>query len=363
MNPRTVQPLDVPPLYCPIPPEIHPDLALIEKRSIDWFQGFGVFPGEAGRALLRGWQFPALAARAYPEEDAERVRIVADFVHWTTFDDVLIDTDHSHVDDVLPGAPPDLLAVATKMVRMLEVPDAALLPGDPWIRSLMDLRRRLGTIAAPEQMARWTGAFREYLLAATWKRFCRQARRLPSLADYVTMRTADGGVQMYVALSEVVGGYRLTDRDLATPAVRAVTEMALTLIAWDNDLFSHYKESLTAGPCINLIDVIAGERGCSLEDAVPVAVAMRDRVMCRYMAVRERTERDLGVAARRYVRSLDRWIAANIDMSATSTRYTNPLNRPATEMPRARFTPARTDLPSDDSPLALPFPDIAWWWD
>lgn len=361
MDSLVAQPLHIPPFYCPIPPARHPEITTIDERSIRWFQSFGLFAGQRGLEILRGWHHAELAARAYPHEDPGKVQIMADFVHWTIIDDAIID-------DVRVGDPPggqapapplsqrapmqlgQLLPLAGKMVRMLEVPEAALLQNLPWFNALMDVRLRVGAIATPVQIARWIAAFREYLLAAAWKRSCQLAHHMPSLADYVTMRTPDGGVQMYVTLSEVIGGYQLPADELVQPNVRALTEMALTLVAWDNDLFSHYKETLTESPCINLINVIAVERGCPLQDAVPAATAMRDRVMCQYMRIRERPDPSLSEQTCLYLSSLDRWIAANIDMSANSTRYLNPLNQQRNQMPWADFTPTRTDTPTDSTP-------------
>lgn len=362
MSEISVQPLHIPPFYCPIPPAVHPDLERIDERSIDWFRSFGVFTGDTGLDILRSWHHPELAARAHPEEDPERVQLMADLVHWTIFDDAAIDGDNTHTADTEAKAAGGFAALAAKLVRMLEAPDAPLLPASPWVEALMDIRRRLDKLATPAQTLRWVGAFREYLLAAAWRHTFRKMQKLPSLADYVTLRTPDGGVQLYVALADVIGGYYLTDEELAHRQIRALTEMALTLIAWDNDLFSHYKESLTEDPCINLINVIAAERGCTLQDGVFLAMAMRDRVMVRYIVVRDRAVRCHSEPVRRYVTCLDRWIASNIDMSANSFRYINPLNRPATAVPWVRFEPHRTSTPSDGSNGPLHYPGISWWW-
>ncbi|GAA5171428.1 hypothetical protein GCM10023321_69990 [Pseudonocardia eucalypti] len=355
-------PLEVPAFYCPLPLIMHPELELIAKGSLDWFQGFGFFPGEERRRALRDWLFTELVAYCYPDDDPDRVQLMADLVHWTTFDDSQIDGDDSYVRDTCTEQAGGLLALSVKLVRMLETGDPDLLPSDPWIGSLFDLRRRVAAIATPAQLARWTGAFREYLLAAAWKNSCARRRIQPSLADYLTMRTAGGGVQLYTTLSDVVGGYQLTDAELSHPPVRALTDMAHTIVAWDNDLFSDYKETLTEDPAINLVTVLAAEHGYDKQRAVPVAMAMRDRALGRYLRVLRHTGDSLTEAQRRYVLSLSRWIASNIETSALSTRYTNPLDQPAAAMPHAEFATDRTAAPTDDNPTPLPFPTIAWWW-
>ncbi|MFE4513568.1 hypothetical protein ACFRMQ_05105 [Kitasatospora sp. NPDC056783] len=363
-------PLRIPPFYCPVPPSLHPEVELISHRAIDWLRGYGLFPTPQGLAYLRGSHFPEMACRFFPDGDTDRVQVMADFVQWTLYDDVAVDGND------FPGlragegsgtAPRitsagQLAEVAGKLLRMLEVPGADLLPPDPWVESLMAVRDRIALLATPAQTQRWIAAVREYLLATCWKRDLHHRRRLPSLADYLTLRTPDGGVQMYVAMSEIIGGYRLTDDDLARPEVRALKEMACAVIAWDNDLFSHYKETLTESPCINLIDVIAAERRCPAQAAVTEAVALRDRVMLRYTHLADSVLPSLDASQRRYVTDLGRCIAANIDMSAGSLRYINPLNGPPDVTPWADFHPVRTDTPSTTDPRPLPYSDLAAWW-
>lgn len=355
-------PLQIPPFFCPIAPAVHPALASIDARSIAWFRGFGAFPGDTGLEILQSWHHPELAARAHPDEDPERVQFMADLVHWTIFDDAVVDGDSTHIVETDARDAGGFAALGVKLVRMLEAPDAPLLPRSPWVAALMDLRRRLAALATPAQVQRWVGAFREYLLAAAWKQTAQKTRRLPGLADYVTLRTPDGGVQLYLTLADVIGGYHLDDEQLAHPQVRALTEMALTLIAWDNDLFSHYKETLTEQPCINLVDVIAAERRCTLAEAVPRATAMRDAVMLRYLAVRDGVAPRHPAPVQRYITCLDRWIAANIDMSAGSYRYINPLHRPADEVPWVTLPADRAASASPGSAAPLAFPGISWWW-
>lgn len=352
----TVRPLEIPALYCPIPTANHPQADAIDERSVQWLAGFGLYPDASELDYVRRMRFGQLATRAFPRADTERVQILSDFVTWTIFDD-------PHCDHIGPDIDPcEPVRILTQLSRVLEAPGASLLAGNPWIEALLDVRRRIVEHASPAQLARWLGACQMYCLASVWEAAYQRTGTLPTLDDYVTMRLPNGGVQMYTTLDDVLEGYELPARELARPEVQALTEMCWTVIAWDNDLFSHYKETVRGHVCVNLIAVLARHHGTSQQAAVTQAVAMRDRVMCCYLRLRARVLDDAGAELTRYIASLDRWIRANIDMSVRSERYLNPLNHDRTSGDWIELPLETAPYPSDADPGPLPFKSIAWWW-
>jgi hypothetical protein len=351
------RPLAIPPLYCPFPGGNHPDAAAIEARSSDWLLAFGTHPDEAAADYLRRMRMGDLATRAMPAAPAERVQVLADFVVWTVFDDPQVDVP------ALTGDPTVTVALFNKILRMLETPRAPILRGNPWGEALRDIRLRLGSDASPLQIVRWIDAVRMYGVGALWHTACLRAGVMPSLDDYIMVRLPSGGLQMYTTISDWVEGYEISPEDLARPDVRALSEMAWTLISWDNDFISHYKESLAPGICINLVNVIGHEHHISLEEALREAIALRDRVMLRFVDMFGRVRPSVGPLLGRYLDSLPRWIRANIDSSVRSERYLNPLNCDPNGGLRADLPTDVTDMPSDRNPEPLLFPAIAWWWD
>nr|WP_277348012.1 terpene synthase family protein [Streptomyces sp. HNM0574] len=249
------------------------------------------------------------------------------------------------------------------MTRVIEVPEAPVLEDNPWARGLRDLRMRLGRKATPTQMARWVAAWRRYFFGLGWETLHRSQGTVPTLNEFVAMRMAGTvGMEILTTMSDIADGYELPTADLERPAVRALTEMSWMLVALDNDLYSYHREALLQGNGLNTVDVIARSEGCSPEAAVLRTVALRDRVMCLFLRLREQEAPRSGPELRRYTESLGQWVRAHLDWGLVSARYLRPLgpdSPPATwtELPH-EFAPA----PVDDSPGPPELPAVAWWW-
>ncbi|MFI5987591.1 hypothetical protein ACIBEA_42860 [Streptomyces sp. NPDC051555] len=146
------------------------------------------------------------------------------------------------------------------------------------------------------------------------------------------------------------------------PAVRALTEMAATLSSWDNDFFSHFKEHVENPWPITLIDIFASAHGCTAQQAVEPALALRDKVMDRYLRLGEQVRAGAGENLRRYLTGLNQMIRGNIDFSMGTERYANPYDGLPADVPWAVFPRHTSDTPTHDDPAPPPLPSIAWWW-
>ncbi|GAA3433970.1 terpene synthase family protein [Kutzneria kofuensis] len=102
----------------------------------------------------------------------------------------------------------------------------------------------------------------------------------PSLNDYAHMRQHTAGGLATTSWIEIVDGAEIPAAELDSPAVRALSELAFTIAAWDDDLFSYGKETWfarreTPSNCkLNLIDIVALERGYSVEAALVESVEL-----------------------------------------------------------------------------------------
>ncbi|MFI8008233.1 hypothetical protein [Streptomyces sp. NPDC086010] len=92
--------------------------------------------------------------------------------------------------------------------------------------------------------------------------------------------------------------------------------MACTVIDWDNDIASHFRESLRSQDNQNPGDILAHEQNLSQQEALHRAIAMRDRVLVRFLRLKDAADATESVARRRYVTSLCDWI------TGTGTRRT-----------------------------------------
>ncbi|MBV9025393.1 MAG: terpene synthase [Streptomycetaceae bacterium] len=275
------------------------------------------------------------------------------------FHAVLFSLDDSQCDEVA-ATPGDLARTTSSLLRALEGGDDSD-DDTPHAAAMRKLRAEIKEHASPNQLRRWAEAMRTYAYGLVWEAEYRQASSLPSLNDYIAMWMRAIGMAPSTALIDVTAGYEVPDRDLERPAVRALTEMTWTLVSWDNDFYSRNKEISRAGDNLNLIDVLARERGCDPAEALAEAVAMRDRVMVHFLRLRHR----VAVQGARselhcYLNGLGNFIRGHLDWASRCARYSAPSVAPVA----APMSPADwwKEFPADDSQEPLPIPAIAWWW-
>ncbi|WP_329166989.1 hypothetical protein OHB49_42920 (plasmid) [Streptomyces sp. NBC_01717] len=354
---KYVQPLHIPALYCPIPlRQPHSQTDCIQQRSLEWISGFEV----ADAATLTSPQWatvPRVACWMLPWADQDRLQVYADWVCFTMIDDSF-DGDQSGPSD--PGA---LAVLGSHLIRVAQCPDSDLLPGYGWANVLRDIMARLARLGATSaQLTCLVEATRAFVLGVTWEAACHRKTEMPTIDDYALMRLNSGGMLTYAALYPMLEGYELTQQEIHASSVRALTEMAATLSSWDNDFFSHFRERSENPRPINLIEVFASAHGCSSQQAVGLALNLRDKVMSRYLRLGEQVRADASENLRRYLTGLDQMIRGNIDFSMGTERYANPYNGDPAEVPWATFPRYTTDTPSNDDPEPPPLPSITWWW-
>ncbi|SEQ93965.1 hypothetical protein SAMN04488000_105170 [Lentzea albida] len=143
------------------------------------------------------------------------------------------------------------------------------------------------------------------------------------------MRRGAVGVGPLIAALEFAHRNEVPAAEWDSPAVRALTEMVIAVVALDNDRQSIVKELRLGQTEQNVFTALMGE-GLSLEEAIAEATASRDRVFCRFLQVEEQTRRGGSAALRRYPQGL-RWaIRGNAEWGLTipGTSVTVPFRRP-----------------------------------
>ncbi|NUU21199.1 MAG: terpene synthase [Streptomycetaceae bacterium] len=343
------QRLAVPPIYSPFEPAIHPRYAAIDKQTSEWADKFAIGSEEL-RTRLVTHEIGVLAARVLPDAQPEIVGILSDFLLW------LFGVDDGCCEEGVTGTDPhDLVPVLSRLIRVAQNPETPMLPDDSLAQGVRDLRGRLALYATPAQTGRWIDGLREYFLALVWEAAHRSRGTIPTLGDYTMMRMGSGADSTAAPMLECAYGYELQQNDRDATAVRALGEMAYFVIAWDNDIFSFHKENRSDKYVINIVQVLEHEYCLTSAEALALAIAQRDRVLCLFVRVREQLLRTAAPELSRYLASLGTYIRAAQDWSLSSRRYTTP-DDPA-DLP-IDFT----DTPTDDSSDPLPIPPISWWW-
>lgn len=338
--------LPLPRFYCPIPSQEHPGSGTFDSAAISWLQRKRL----AGPHLLP-WLTRAdlggLTGRTMPHGDTELLHVVA------RLHAVLFALDDGLCDEVDP-LPAQLTRETQRILRVLEAPQPARSDDSEYAAALREIRLQLEEHMTGGQLRRWVEGMRTYLTALPWEAELRRAPGLPSTSDYVTMWMRAIGMAPSTALMEAVGGYVVPDGDLEEPGVRACTEMTWTLVAWDNDLYSRPKEVNRAGDTLNLVDVLAAERGIPLDEAQEQAVAMRDAVMSRFLTLRAQLIPQVGVETRRYLTDLGSFLRGHLDWARDCPRYALSSDSGPGGWWKSH--------PSPDATRPVAIDSIDWWW-
>jgi selina-4(15),7(11)-diene synthase len=343
--------IEVPTAWCPIPGGIHPRWEQVHADAVDWMSRHRIHRDERHRLRNAASGAGELAARVAPDGDEEALRIYARFLMW------LFSFDDAYCSEGEYGRrPQDLVNVTARMLRVAETPHPDLMfDGDPWTSALRDIRLSLDELASPVQVTRWVTALRMYLFTQVWEASHRRHGTIPDLNDYLAARIFSGSLDVCASLLDFLHGHELEMTEARRPGVRALTEMMAILVSVDNDIMSYHKENSRSGDPQRMLDVLMRSQGRTLDEALRTTVAMRDRILVRYLALRDDVTNSASPALLGYLRGLDGWIRGNLDWGRTCARYLNP------EDPITLPTDFAT-VPVDDSPAPLPVPSISWWW-
>ncbi|GAB3578626.1 hypothetical protein GCM10027445_46030 [Amycolatopsis endophytica] len=339
------------PFYCPVESKIHPDVEVIEERAIAWIDRVRFYRDDTERRRVIGTNSAEFYARFAPGGVTGHVQAAAHWVYWGfAFDDARCDSGE------FAGSPQEFLAMAGPLQRALENPWHPVAGDDPFTAALQDIGRGFAACATPTQVRRFCDAHRAWLFGVAWQIACQARGRMPDLADYAPMRLNSSGGPPTLAMLEIAAGQEVPAAEMDSPAARALTEMAMLVAAWDNDLHSYRKEEDEEHTAINLINVLRVRGGLGDEESVVRAYALRDRVMCRFLRLRSQVlAGPVSGALRTYLDNLGRAIRGNTDWALRVPRY-NGYSGPGSD-------PRWADEPSDPCPDPVPIPAIARWWD
>jgi hypothetical protein len=349
--------LDTLPFYCPIPPAIHPDVDAVERRAHAWIDASGMCPTPTSRAWTIATNSAEFYARFAPRADPERLWIAACWVYWGfAFDDARCD------EGPLAADPAAFAALAGTVQRALEIP-GPLHTDDRYAAAVHDLGERIRACAGPVQSRRFQQAHRAWLAGVQWQIGNRAAGRMPTLDDYLTMRLHSAGGEPTYALLEIANGIDVPADEMDSPAVCALTEMAILVAALDNDRHSLAKERGRGETDQNIVTVLMAQEAFTPSQALHEAVALRDSVLDRFLTLRAEILPRAGLDLRRYLADLGHGIRGNIEWGLRVPRYLSLAD--ADSLPGRPTAPE--ELPWSDHPLKggrdpQRLPSISWWW-
>ncbi len=337
--------------YCPLEGARNPAADRIEAYAMDWVDKHGLCETASERASLLDTRSADFCARFFPEADEERLLAITLWVYWGfAFDDVYCDNAATAV-----GAE-EFAEVAGLVQRAWEVP-TTLTSADPrlsrYLVAMQDLSARFHRLGSPTQLNQVNAAHCAWLFAVAWQVGNRSRGVLPTVDGYLMMRLGACGISVLCAMTGFANRIEVPAREWHAPAVKALTEMATTVVALDNDRHSLVKELRGGQDEQNIFTVLLGQ-GRTLPEAVEEATGLRDRMFCRFVELADRVAAQGSPELRQYVQGLRWGIRGNAEWGLVVPRY-----REGGEVEDLGITWA--DRPSARGSQAPPA-SIDWWW-
>jgi hypothetical protein len=314
--------LSLPELSCPFRDEISPHSDDVDRHVEDWARKFNLAGDEAEQARLTRIKVGRLAARTTPRASRAALDLLADWQMW------LFVFDDRFSDESVTGADLTRLSqLVTAFMLVLDNPGEPAYRGGPFSTALGDVIDRLVTIASAPQAFRFITAVRGYFLAQFWEAGRRVQDRPAGLAEYAAMRRHSGAVPTCLALIDIACGFELPGADFWRPEIRTLSDIAVNVTCWANDILSFPKEAQRSVKVHSLPAVLATERQLELADALTAAAAMHDAEVQRYLRAESRVRPGAGPALTGYLDGLRSWMSGNYHWSLETGRYhvTDPI--------------------------------------
>lgn len=146
-------------------------------------------------------------------------------------------------------------------------------------------------------------------------------------------------------------GLDLDESSWRSPVAQAMIHAGWTLVIMYNEWASYDKEVRNGTGSTNLVQIIARERGSSLDEAVAETARLHDRVMTVFLALTGQC-RGRGEPLTRWADFMEGVVAGHIAFCSHVCRYAWP---PGSQV-------ILLDHPGADAGAALIPAPIRWWW-
>lgn len=296
-------------LFLPFAPGRHRATDIILPAHRGWTEQHGLLDARTARVFERA-RFHDLAGRVYHADDAETLRLAADFIAALFVFDDLMDTDRD------PACrDPAAARAAVEIVRHASrtgcAPTGPLRGVTAVASGMADLTRRLDRRGAP--LCAYLAEVDTYLDGVV-EETNRRTDGFTSVSDYAEVRVAFSAVYACVELGLATREAPLPDR------LRSLARLANLSVSWVNDVWSWPKER-ALGERSNLVAVLMEAEGRTEDDAFHEACRWCDRVVIDYLRARR------SVAPHPALGLLEGWMRGNLDWHAVGTaRYTEHLS-------------------------------------
>ncbi|MEU5049088.1 family 2 encapsulin nanocompartment cargo protein terpene cyclase [Streptomyces sp. NPDC021096] len=314
-------------LYCPRPVRVDESLgAEVNERLVAWVERVGIFPGKL--ESVRACNYGRYAMLIHPDcDDPDRLLLAAQCMA------ALFAVDDYYCDDERTGS--DTALVGNRLTLAQTALDPAYLVGgwgyreeleralaaDPVLGGLRSYIERVAGFGTPAQVGRVRHETVAMFVAMSGEAGWRVRKTSPAVWEYLAARQVNSFLPC-MTLIDIIGGYELPATLYAHPPVRRATMLAASASIILNDLYSMAKESEPGIGDGGLPDVIATERGCTVQEAVRLSAAYHDDLVRAFEAAAKELAATIpSPELGRYLAGLHAWLGGSHEWHATTGRY------------------------------------------
>ncbi|QMU74888.1 terpene cyclase [Streptacidiphilus sp. PB12-B1b] len=323
-------------LNLPFPRRTSAHRASARTHNLDWLQSHGMLTGDEAIELYSHWDIPDLAARSFPDLDADELGLATDlFSFYFLFDD--------QFDSELGLRPADVVKACAPLVDIVHG-DHKNGPESPITSSFADLWRRSSEGMSSRWRARaasnWEWYFSAHPSEAMGRlRAAEDAMHVPDRSSYLMLRRGADGTETVLDMIERFAA-EVPPAAFHSPQLRLMRQLAADAPAFSNDVYSYDKEA-PRGDVYNLVVILQHQRQCGRAEASAAVLAEAQWMIDQYLQLaveipelcdRLELSRHERQAVERYADGLAAWMGGYFDWEARTARY-QPQGSPPVDQP------------------------------
>ncbi|MDN3693140.1 enoyl-CoA hydratase-related protein [Chryseobacterium tructae] len=327
-----------------------PETAL--QESIGWLKKYQLI--ENGyQAANAGAYFTALS---YPDIKNFQVRDITDFCSWVC----LLDDVGEEI--LLHKSLPEFIISFTGLKYICEEPSyqnfshLGLLPENPIVEALLDLKARLSSWAEIPQINNLMKAVGSFTSGIQWENAYKIQNKYPDLTTFCALRIASGGMDIPFALAQCVNNVQLSTLESNNPVIQVLTKSIAFAALLDNDIYSYEKEKASnTGYYNNIIQIyLITYPDLNEEQAISKAIDLRNQILLLYQSLKQKFPY-IYEPVTLYFKGLEDVISGNLIFCSTNKRY-----KVANDQKGRDFTITRNCKQYINPPKEIS--SISWWW-
>jgi hypothetical protein len=249
----------------------------VASASFQWLESFNAFTPKA-QAKFNCCKFPLLAALAYPDVDAEHLRLACDLMNFFfAFDEYTDVTDGDATREIANM----VVDIFRDPVKPLPESSKALPLGE-LTRSLWS---RVLEYSIPSSATRLRKSLEDYVLSCIVEARDRDVGHIRNIDDYIVLRRRNSGARptLYFYLLRV----ELPDEVFEHPAVEQLILTGMDLIGIGNDIYSYNMERSRGIHGHNMVTAVQSERSLDVQAAMTVVGDVLHETGQRYLDMME----------------------------------------------------------------------------